>query len=77
MFSAIARLRWPLMGVGVAAALTVPNMTAETDFGPWHFAVTAVGNHEFREVYGFPSRQACQKKRSLMEKDLLIRPGRS
>ena len=60
-------LRWLLIGTGGAAILAVPNVTAEANFGPWHFTVMAAGNHEFREVYPFRSGRACEKQRGIMQ----------
>src|SRR3954447_3318280 len=68
----IARGRWLLIGFGVVTSIAVPNVTAETGFGPWDFEVTAAANHEFREWYGFPSGRACQEKRAIMKRDVAL-----
>jgi hypothetical protein len=48
----------------------MPDTAAVADFGPWHFAVTAVGNPDFREVYSFRSRRACEEQRSTMQREV-------
>ena len=58
-----ARPRCPLIGAGVATVLAVPGIAADADLGPWYFAVTAAGSREFREVYAFHSRRACEERR--------------
>ena len=58
------RLRWPLIGLGAVALLTLPGMTAEADLGAWRFVVRAEGNHAFREEYRFRSRRACEEQRA-------------
>ena len=61
-----------LIGIGAAAILALPNITADTGFGPWHFTVRAEANQEFREVYGFPSRRACEAARAGMRRDVAL-----
>jgi hypothetical protein len=61
------RLWRGLIGLGVMAILSFPNLAARADFGPWHFTVTAAGNREFHEVYPFPSRRACEEQRDSMQ----------
>jgi hypothetical protein len=54
---------WALLGVVGAALFALPHASATAGFGPWHFTVTAAGHREFREVYTFPSRHACEDNR--------------
>jgi hypothetical protein len=55
-----------LLGLGMVATLALPHGTAEAEFGPWHFAVSATGSREFREVYSFRSGRACREQREAM-----------
>jgi hypothetical protein len=48
----------------------VPKAATHAVFGPWHFAVTAAPNREFREVYGFQTRTACQESHRMMAEDI-------
>lgn len=59
-------VRWPLICIGIAAIVALPRATGEAGFGPWHFAVTAVGARDFREAYSFQSRHACEDARNSM-----------
>jgi hypothetical protein len=62
-----ARPKRLLIGIGMATILIAPNLTGKGSFGPWHFTATAAGNREFREVYAFPSRQACEAQHDTMQ----------
>ena len=59
---------WLLIGVSMAAVVAMPNTAGEADFGPWHFTVTAEGNVEFREVYSFRARRACEEQRNTLRR---------